>query len=347
MSTWLDSTGIVHFASTGDYYASHLWDFGDGNTSTQASPNYSYSAPGTYYYCLTIDSCPPVCDSVVVVDPCDINAYFGINNLGNGNYAFYNNSFGGGLNGLSAYWNFGDGNTSTTYSPNHTYNTNRTYVVVLIAMDSTIFGACMDYYTTTITVTDAINPVVCNAAFVMFPDSSSTTNFIVVNSSTGSNLSYFQDFGDGNTSTQAYPNYTYSTASPFELCLTVTGDSSCTSTYCDSISDGGIILKQGGFTINVISPSSTLSVNDNEEAVTELNIYPNPAKELLNIEMDLVKNTTLELFVTDIAGKVVAQIVSTENQVGKQKYQWNVGGLQNGIYLLNIKNNDNIQVKKC
>ena len=46
--------------------STYLWDFGDGNFSTQPSPIHTYSQPGTYYYCLQIDSCPPVCDSITV-----------------------------------------------------------------------------------------------------------------------------------------------------------------------------------------------------------------------------------------------------------------------------------------
>ena len=130
------------------------------------------------------------------------------------------------------------------------------------------------------------------------------------------------------------------------MCLTVTGDSSCTSTYCDSIDAGGIVLKTNGFSINVVSPSSTLSINDNLEIFSDINAYPNPAKELLNIELNLLKNATVVLFVTDISGKEVAQIANNENQVGKRNYQWNVDGLQNGIYFLNIKTDNTLQVKK-
>ena len=345
ISAYQDSLSAVHFSSNAPYPASYFWDFGDGNTSTQASPNYTYAAPGTYYYCLTVDSCPTVCDSVVVIDACNVYAFFSTYNFGNGNYAFYNYSGGSALNGLSAYWNFGDGNTSNTYDANHTYTTNGTYVVVLAVMNSTVYGTCMDYFTATITITDATSPVTCNAAFVMYTDSS-YNGVIVVNSSTGSNLSYFWDFGDGNTSTQAYPNYTYSTAGPFYLCLTVTGDSSCTSTYCDSIDAGGIVLKQNGFNINVISPI-TLGINDEaKEFISSLQLYPNPVRNELTIELELTNPTTVEVFVTDLLGKTVANIVNEEINVGTTKFQWNTSTTKNGIYLLNIISNHSRQVKK-
>ncbi len=38
---------------TGGQFVSYLWDFGDGNTSTQSSPTHTYAIGGTYMACLT------------------------------------------------------------------------------------------------------------------------------------------------------------------------------------------------------------------------------------------------------------------------------------------------------
>lgn len=331
---------------------SYGWIFGDGNTSNLENPTHTYTSPGTYFveFAVMDTNCIDSAFLSVTVNIntiCTVVPMFNYVDDGNGTFTFTDASTtsSGGL--MFGTWFFGDGAMGYTDEINnsisHTYAADGIYVVVLEAYDS--LDNCTAYYTQTIVVNGVGSPVACNAAFVMFPDSISNNSFVVVNSSTGSNLTYFWDFGDGNTSTQAYPNYTYATAGPFQLCLTVSDGSGCTSTYCDSISVGGIILKQGGFTINVISPSSTLVVDDVAN-FSGVNVYPNPVKELLNIEMNLVKNATVELFVADITGKVVAQLANSENQVGKRNYQWNVDGLQNGIYLLNIKSDNNLQVKK-
>ncbi|MCB0846700.1 MAG: PKD domain-containing protein, partial [Bacteroidetes bacterium] len=46
-----------------------LWDFGDGNTSTQQNPNHSYTTPGTYTVCLTSSTCvsDSACKTVVIL----------------------------------------------------------------------------------------------------------------------------------------------------------------------------------------------------------------------------------------------------------------------------------------
>ncbi|MEM7037453.1 MAG: PKD domain-containing protein, partial [Bacteroidota bacterium] len=53
--------------STGSY-TSQLWDFGDGNTSTAANPSHTYTTPGDYQVCLTLDGPCLVthCDSVSI-----------------------------------------------------------------------------------------------------------------------------------------------------------------------------------------------------------------------------------------------------------------------------------------
>ncbi|MFK8101280.1 MAG: T9SS type A sorting domain-containing protein [Saprospiraceae bacterium] len=51
---------------------SYLWDFGDGNTSTMATPNYNYTWSGYYNLCLTVtNDCgtDTNCKGIIVLDP--------------------------------------------------------------------------------------------------------------------------------------------------------------------------------------------------------------------------------------------------------------------------------------
>lgn len=340
--------GNYSFTNSSTGGVTYSWSFGDGNTSTAVNPTHTYSANGNYYICLTISdsnqACSDVfCDSIGVTNvnsgPCNIVAGFTSTDNGSGNYSFTNTSTG---NIVAYYWNFGDGNTSTAMNPNHTFMANGPYVVVLAIGDS----LCYDYYTTTITVTGVSNSLPCNAGFVIYPDSSQTNNVIVINSSTGNNLTYFWDFGDGNTSTLAYPNYTYSTAGPFLICLTVSDSGgNCTSTYCDSISSGGVVWKQSGFNVNIQAPIAT-GIDNEIELISELNIYPNPVKNNLTIELGLNEQTHVEVVLVDLLGNTIAVIANEEMNSGANKLHWNTSGAANGIYLLNIKTNNSLQAKK-
>lgn len=54
---------------------SYLWEFGDGNTSTEAKPTYEFCEPGTYLVCLTLSNdcgSAQYCSNVTVSIPADV-----------------------------------------------------------------------------------------------------------------------------------------------------------------------------------------------------------------------------------------------------------------------------------
>ncbi len=345
-----NGNGSISFTNTSTgsgLYSS--WNFGDGNWGYTANPSNTYSTNGSYVVCLSVydslSGCSDTyCDSIQITGttpPCSVNALFSLVDNGGGNYSFTNNSTGTGLN---YYWYFGDGGTSNSTNPNHTYLVNGVYTVQLVASDP-LDSNCYDYYLATINVTGASSAVACQAGFIVYADSANAGNVIVINSSTGNNLTYFWNFGDGNTSTLAYPSYTYSTPGPFLLCLTINDGAGCISTYCDSINAGGIVLKQSGFTINVQAPNAT-GIEESAEVISEFNAYPNPVKNNLTIELNMNEQTQVNVFVTDVLGNKVAQINNQELSMGVNTLKWNASNLSNGVYLLNIETGHSAQVKK-
>lgn len=263
---------------------------------------------------------------------CNISSGYSFVDNGNGNYSFTNTSSG---NFNQSHWSFGDGNTSTSTNPNHTFSANGTFIVVLTVNDSVFNGNCFDYFIDTITVSGVVSPAQCAAGFVMYPDTS-TGNITVVNSSTGSNLTYLWNFGDGNTSTLQNPNHTYSTSGPFYLCLTVDDGNSCIDTYCDSIGSNGVVFKQTGFTINVISPPIITGINNVEKIISEITIYPNPTSNQLIIDSEQKIN---EISIIDITGKTLRVYTTSLNSI-------NVSDLPSGIYFIKLITNENTITKK-
>jgi hypothetical protein len=278
---------------------------------------------------------------VSVVSISNVNAQctaaFNYIDNGNGNYTFTSTGSGG----ANFYWSFGDGNNDFGTSVSNTF-VNGTYNVCLSVGDSTT--GCNDFICKTVTVTSG-QSAPCNANLVIYPDSANPGNVVVVNYSTGNNLTYFWNFGDGNTSASQYPNYTYSTPGPFYLCLTIDDGVGCIDTYCDSINSGGIVLKQTGFTINVVSPTAT-GVEDQVELISELMTYPNPVKNNLIVEINLIKQTHVEVTVVDLLGNTIANISNKEMNAGTNKLHWNTSSVANGIYLLNVKTSHSLQTKK-
>lgn len=127
-------------------------------------------------------------------------------------------------------WDFGDGGTSTSQNPSHTYAAAGTYTVCLIISD----GSCTDTSCQVLTVpsTGGGN---CAASFIQRLVSGTTVSF--TNTSMGGSppFTYVWDFGDGNTSTQANPTHTYNSTGPFTACLTITDSNGCIDSTCQQV----------------------------------------------------------------------------------------------------------------
>lgn len=65
----------IRFTNISELTGSPHWDFGDGSTSTDASPVHSYSQPGTYKVTLTLDGGGSVTKSIMISDISPIVSY--------------------------------------------------------------------------------------------------------------------------------------------------------------------------------------------------------------------------------------------------------------------------------
>ncbi|PWL27692.1 MAG: hypothetical protein DCO96_10325 [Fluviicola sp. XM-24bin1] len=166
----------------------------------------------------------------------------------NGTVTFTNTSTGG---GIWSSWNFGDGNSSSTYSPTHMYATSGSYLVCLSIFDS--LTQCQSSYCDTIFV-QVSNPP-CNASFT-YSQNNGTVNF--TNTSSGSFFSSWS-FGDGNSSNQTNPSNTYTSTGNYVVCLTIYDSitqNQCTT--CDTIFVQADTTGGGGGTgCNLTSNAST------------------------------------------------------------------------------------------
>lgn len=116
-----------------------LWDFGDGNTSTEQNPVYTYSSAGTYSVSLTVTddggATNTISNSVTVAN--DNNApvadfSYDVNLLTVSLTDANSDSDGQIVDWL---WDLGDGNTSTEQNPVHTYAASGTYNISLVVTD--------------------------------------------------------------------------------------------------------------------------------------------------------------------------------------------------------------------
>lgn len=145
MSATPDSSGYTwSFADLSVGSSFRMWDFGDGNQSTEANPVHTYAEPGIYFACLMVgdslnncwdqtcqeiwvDLIQPECQASFFAFPADSSA----NSL---TYQFINTSFPG---YTSVTWDFGDGTSSDELFPVHTYAEAGIYVACLTIENGT------------------------------------------------------------------------------------------------------------------------------------------------------------------------------------------------------------------
>jgi PKD repeat protein len=137
---------------------------------------------------------------------------------------------------VSYNWNFGDGTNSTAPNPVHIYNSAGTFTAVLTVTDNSGLTGTSNVV---ITATSAANqaPVAVAGANVTSGNAPLAVNFSSQGSydPDGTIASYAWNFGNGATSNQANPSYTYTAAGNFTATLTVTDNNGATNSKNISI----------------------------------------------------------------------------------------------------------------
>lgn len=284
--------------------SSWFWDFGDGNTSNMQNPSHSYAAPGNYTVCLTTtNSCgsDSSCQVLAVSCPAATAAFSDSTNQLQVQFTDLS-----GNTPTAWTWDFGDGNTSTQQNPSHIYAQPGTYTVCLIATN--LCGADTSCQSLSVT---------CAAPMAAFSDSVSMLQVQFSDLSTNGPTTWFWDFGDGNTSTQASPLHTYAGDGTYTVCLTVS--SLCgADTLCRSLT----ILTTG-----FENPGSSL-----------LRVYPNPATEAVWVESR--PNRYMKLRLYDLNGELLGVFE------GQEKVKIATDHLTAGVYVLEVRSEGELLRKK-
>ena len=126
-------------------------------------------------------------------------------------------------------------------------------------------------------------------------------------------LEWFWDFGDGNSTNQRNPSHTYANAGTYEVCLSV-GNACGTATFCDSIS---------------LWRTSRLPERKNLHVL----LSPNPAKDILSVQVEATTFDIHEIKLRSIAGKLLkTYAIGSGNEA-----ELNINEFPGGIYLLEVQ----------
>ena len=249
--------GVVTFTSTSILTNSvgtvYYWSWGSGLPTFSATgqagmfPSYQYTANGTYTVTLFIMSTAPSCSSaaqaVITItnsgSPCNLGASFTFSQIPIGQVQFNNQSINTTSN-TTYTWTFGDGSSSNSVSPLHTYTNNGSYLVTLVASNNTT-PSC----TGTVQVMVNVNTF-CNvlASFNQTIGVNGLVNFQSTSTGTLSGYIFRWFFGDG---TQ-----------------TNTGNGLASHTYSNGVYTPTLLVMNNSVTPTCTnSTSHTISVNTN------------------------------------------------------------------------------------
>ena len=200
----------VSFEDTTNNSSNHLWDFGDGTTSTEKNPTHVYTTTGQFDVTLTLTNslgCPSSITkpSFVKIVPATNIAISANPTEGCVPFTFNPSASITTIDGVASYeWDFGDaGATATGISPTYTYNSFGKYIVKL---KITTNSGCVETYEFPDTIKVGTKPTVNFSTATTTTCAGDTVNFI--STSTPADR-WLWDFGDQSTSPQENPGHLY------------------------------------------------------------------------------------------------------------------------------------------
>lgn len=215
-----------------------LWDFGDGNFSTDQNPAHTYASGGPLNYDVTLQvettgGCTNTITQSVSIFPNPV-ALFTYDFMDGSScidsqVQFSDQSTSSQGNITSWNWDFGDSQTSNEQNPVHSYSSPGTFTVSLIVENE---NGCDSIFQSQITINDFPDidfsfTEVCNGTMTEFIDSDHIN--------VGATSEWLYDFGDGNSSTVSDPSHLYSVAGNYNVSFTIVDTNGCSNSIQHSV----------------------------------------------------------------------------------------------------------------
>jgi PKD repeat protein len=157
-----------------------------------------------------------------------------------------------GTTALTTYsWNYGDSSGGTGSATSHTYSSNGSYIVILTVTNSTVAPACMQTYSSVVTVTNACS---INQSFTYTNNTGGSYNFSSASTGTNASTVYSWNFGDSSTGSGQSTTHTYTSNGTYTVSFTVVNTStpSCfvTNSAVITVTDACSIMGSFSYTTN-------------------------------------------------------------------------------------------------
>ncbi len=339
----IGSNGNVNFTSTSTgttASTNYSWWFGNNQSANTANASTNYAFNGWYTVCLFLSdnnsSCTSsYCDTIQITNASNsstCNASFNFTVGTGGNVTFASNSTGT-TSSTNYFWSFNNSSSATGPTTNQTFTSYFNYVCLTI-YDST--SLCYSTYCDTV----LIPSLPCNPSvnFVMVQDSTQALTWWAFANYPSNVTNAVWSWGDNSSTNGFYPSHTYSASGFYNICVTITvscaGTASfCSNTYINKSAEAPLPM----YHVNVAASSAPtgVKVNTANEAMTDVVLYPNPAKDMSHLRVNMTNGGDITLSIYEITGKLLIQQDRKTFQ-GVNEIELPVNDLKKGMYFVSI-----------
>lgn len=305
------------------------WSFPDFSTSTQQNPYYTFSDTLQYNITLVATSnagCKDTITRAVKVHPLPTASFTSDISYGDAplNVDFTNLSSGA----VSYMWDFGDtSGTSVLANPSYTFTSRGTYPVTLIA--NTLYGCSdtsvkyifvveptLDLAVTSVTKTSGANSISISAGVANLGNIA-VSNF-KISAWLENSLPVFENW-NGNFPPQSVlvPPYTF--AANFEI-----PEINPPNYLCVEITE--VNNQQDD------NPANNIRCINLGEDFVVVDPYPNPAAQVINLQVVASRKDFLEITIYDASGKLIKELFNGVAAAGLNKFSFDTSSLASGTY---------------
>lgn len=308
----------VQFTDNSIDATTYEWNFGDGNTSNEKSPEHEYEMDGEYTVTLTVSN---ICGSHVstrTVRIVDNTPGISISSSATNGCVPFDVQFQDNSTNDPTEWNWtfegGDPASSEIENPKVRYSEPGVYDVVLEVSNQ--FGTSVvrfEQYINSLDVPEANFDATVQGSIVQLTNNSSYGTI------------YKWSFGDGNTSTDESPVYNFNATGDFEITLIATNQ-------CGSDTTSGVV------SIRMTNTAQKLELNT-------FSLYPNPNNGSFNIRITGAQSEEAEFTLIDLLGRPVYTTKASAT-AGNLQTEIMAGNLAGGTYYLQIRMGNQVAYEK-
>ena len=118
------------------------------------------------------------------------------------------------------------------------------------------------------------------------------------------------------------------------ICTQATIDAFATDTKFKYISDFSYV--QGDFTVPVLNPPCPVGIDQKNNEIAAVSLYPNPVKDIAKVSVTLKQSANVTIEVTSLVGQQVMSMNKGNMSAGAQIFNLDVNNLSSGVYFVTV-----------